>query len=42
MKREAETLLAVLERMLAPASSKPTPQRLELEAAMHALREALK
>ena len=41
MIREAETLLAALERMLAPASASPTPQRLELDAAMHALKRAV-
>jgi hypothetical protein len=41
MKSEASCLLQVLAQMLAPASATPTPQRLELEAAMHALQQAI-
>ena len=41
MKSQASHLLRVLTRMLAPASAKPTPQRLELDAAMHALQQAI-
>lgn len=41
MKIEASHLLRVLNCMLAPASATPTPQRLELEAAMNALQQAI-
>jgi hypothetical protein len=41
MIREAEALLATLEGMLLPVSALPTPQRLELDAAMHALKRAI-
>lgn len=42
MRQEAQHLLDVLDEMLAPASATPTPQRLKLNGAMEALREAMK